>query len=119
MARAAGRPVGWHKSVVGEGAFTHEAGIHVDGLLKDPANYQAIDPREVGRSHELVLGKHSGSHGVMAAYARLGLFVSRAEADALLARIRAFVMRAKRAPRQQELEVFYDELCSRGAALAV
>jgi homocitrate synthase NifV len=119
VARAAGRPVGWHKSVVGEGAFTHEAGIHVDGLLKDPANYQAIDPREVGRRHELVLGKHSGSHGVMAAYAQLGLFVSRAEADALLTRIRAFVVRAKRPPQQQELAAFYDELCRRGEALAV
>ncbi len=118
VARAANRPVGWHKSVVGEGAFTHEAGIHVDGLLKDPANYQAIDPREVGRSHQLVLGKHSGSHGVMAAYAELGLFVSRPEADELLSRIRRFVVRAKRAPQQQELTGFYDELCRQGGALA-
>jgi homocitrate synthase NifV len=119
VARAANRPVGWHKSVVGEGAFTHEAGIHVDGLLKDPANYQAIDPREVGRSHQLVLGKHSGSHGVMAAYAQLGLFVSRGEAEALLARIRGFVVRAKRPPQQQELEAFYDDLARCGEALAL
>jgi homocitrate synthase NifV len=118
VARAANRPVGWHKSVVGEGAFTHEAGIHVDGLLKDPANYQAIDPREVGRSHQLVLGKHSGSHGVMAAYAELGIFVSRAEAEALLASIRGFVARAKRPPQQQELAAFYDELTRRGNAVA-
>ncbi len=118
VARAAGRPVGWHKSVVGEGAFTHEAGIHVDGLLKDPANYQAIDPREVGRSHQLVLGKHSGSHGVVAAYAQLGLFVSRAEADALLTRIRGFVVRAKRSPQQQELAAFYDDVCRHAEALA-
>jgi homocitrate synthase NifV len=104
--------------VVGEGAFTHEAGIHVDGLLKDPANYQAIDPREVGRSHQLVLGKHSGSHGVMAAYAELGIFVSRAEAEALLASIRGFVARAKRPPQQQELAAFYDELTRRGNAVA-
>jgi homocitrate synthase NifV len=117
VARAANRPVGWHKSVVGEGAFTHEAGIHVDGLLKDPANYQAIDPQEVGRSHRLVLGKHSGSHGVMAAYAQLGLFLSRAEAEALLSRIRGFVVRAKRPPRQQELTAFYDEISRRGEAV--
>jgi homocitrate synthase NifV len=65
-----------------------------------------------------VLGKHSGSHGVMAAYAQLGLFVSRPEADALLSRIRGFVVRAKRAPQQQELADFYDELSRRGGALA-
>lgn len=110
VASASGRPVSWHKSVVGEGAFTHEAGIHVDGLLKDPANYQAIDPREVGRSHRLVLGKHSGTHGVMAAYAQLGLFVDRGQADSLLERIRSFAVAAKRAPAPLELAAFYDEL---------
>ncbi|MEW6765263.1 MAG: homocitrate synthase [Pseudomonadota bacterium] len=107
VAQASGRPVGWHKSVVGEGAFTHEAGIHVDGLLKDPANYQALDPVEVGRSHRLVLGKHSGAHGVMAAYAQLGLILSRAQANDLLPQIRDFVTRAKRAPLAEELTAFY------------
>lgn len=118
VAHASGRPVAWHKSVVGEGAFTHEAGIHVDGLLKDPANYQAIDPREVGRRHRLVLGKHSGTHAVTAAYAQLGLFVSRDQAAALLERIRRFVTRAKRAPLAQELALFYDELCACDEALS-
>jgi homocitrate synthase NifV len=113
VATASGRPVGWHKSLVGEGVFTHEAGIHVDGLLKDPDNYQAIDPREVGRCHRLVLGKHSGTHGVMAAYALLGVVLNRAQASTLLQRIRNFVSSAKRAPQQTDLEAFYGELaCS-------
>lgn len=107
VAQASGRPVGWHKSVVGEGVFTHEAGIHVDGLLKDPANYQALDPAEVGRSHRLVLGKHSGTHGVIAAYAQLGMILSRAQANELLPQIRDFVTRAKRAPQAEELAAFY------------
>ncbi|MEZ5671138.1 MAG: hypothetical protein R3E08_01670 [Thiotrichaceae bacterium] len=46
------------KSIVGAGVFTHEAGIHVDGLLKDPLNYQGVDPQEVGRQHQFILGKH-------------------------------------------------------------
>ena len=110
VARASGRAVGWHKSVVGEGVFTHEAGIHVDGLLKDPANYQALDPQDVGRQHTLVLGKHSGAQGVMAAYARLGRTRARTEADELLPRIRAFVTRIKRAPFPVELVALYREL---------
>ncbi len=109
VARASGRPVGWHKSVVGEGVFTHEAGIHVDGLLKDPRNYQALDPREVGREHRLVLGKHSGTRGVMRAYAQLGLIIDRALAHRLLERIRAFVTCAKRPPLPEELTGFYRE----------
>ena len=89
VADASGRPVSWQKSVVGEGVFTHEAGIHVDGLLKDPDTYQGFDPREVGRSHTLVVGKHSGSHGIMNAYARMVLSLSPAEARELLPDIRA------------------------------
>lgn len=110
VAKASGRPVAWQKSVVGEGAFTHEAGIHVDGLLKDPDIYQAFDPREVGRSHRLVLGKHSGSHGVMAAFSHLGLHLSQAEARKLLPDIRAFAERSKRAPAEHELLFLYQRL---------
>jgi homocitrate synthase NifV len=110
VARAANRPVAWQKSIVGEGAFSHEAGIHVDGLLKDPRNYQSIDPPEVGRRHRLILGKHSGTRGVMAAYADLGIEVNRDEAQALLACVRKFVTSAKRPPAASELALFHAEL---------
>jgi homocitrate synthase NifV len=113
VAAASGRPVAWQKSVVGEGAFTHEAGIHVDGLLKDPDTYQAFDPREVGRAHTLVVGKHSGAHGLMAAYARMGLTLSPAEARELLPDIRAFAERAKRSPADHELLFMYQRLIHR------
>jgi homocitrate synthase NifV len=73
VARASGRMVAVNKSIVGEAIFTHEAGIHVDGLLKNPLNYQGFDPHEVGREHRTVLGKHSGSRAVRQAYANLGM----------------------------------------------
>ena len=119
VAAASGRPVGWQKSVVGEGVFTHEAGIHVDGLLKDPETYQGFDPREVGRNHKLVVGKHSGSHGVIAAYARMGLNLSPAEARELLPDIRAFAEKAKRSPADHELVFIYQRLIGRSAPGAV
>jgi homocitrate synthase NifV len=119
VAGAANRPVSWQKSIVGEGVFTHEAGIHVDGLLKDPLNYQSIDPREVGRSHTVVLGKHSGTQGVIAAYAELGIIVSREQAQALLGPIRRFVSKAKRAPAADELAMFYADLAARGVRATV
>src|SRR5512142_2630332 len=72
VASASGRPVGWQKAVAGEGVFTHEAGIHVDGLIKDPDNYQGFDPRMVGREHRIVLGKHSGRRAVQLVMSRLG-----------------------------------------------
>jgi len=113
VAAASGRPVHWQKSVVGEGVFTHEAGIHVDGLLKDPDTYQGFDPAEVGRQSKLVVGKHSGAHGVIAAYATMGLNLSQAEARALLPDIRSFAERAKRSPADQELLFLYQRYIGR------
>ncbi len=103
VATASGRTVSWQKSLVGQGVFTHEAGIHVDGLLKHPDNYQGFDPSEVGRSHRIVLGKHSGPHAVMTVYAGLGVHLDMAMAERLLARVRAFVLARKRPPENPEL----------------
>lgn len=103
VAAAAGRPVGWQKSVVGEGVFTHEAGIHVDGLLKDPDNYQGFDPGLVGREHRIVLGKHSGRRAVQVVMAALGQPLDEDRAEALLSVVRRFVAARKRPPSDREL----------------
>ena len=113
VANAAGRPLSWHKSIVGEGVFTHESGIHVDGLLKDPINYQGIDPALLGRSHTLVLGKHSGTRSVIQGYAQLGIALTRDEAALLLPAIRALAVRDKRPPTSTELEAFHTMLAAR------
>jgi len=106
--RASGRPLGWHKSLVGKGAFTHEAGIHVDGLLKDPVNYQGVDPRELGRHHRMVLGKHSGSHAVRSAFAAMNIPLDAVQASDVLLRLRRFVTRHKRAPLRRDLRALLD-----------
>jgi homocitrate synthase NifV len=110
VARASGRPVGWQKSVVGEGVFTHEAGIHVDGLLKDPRNYQGYDPAMVGRAHRIVLGKHSGERSVARVLAALGHPVDDDGARRVLERVRGFVAAAKRVPGDAELLAFCADL---------
>lgn len=107
VAAASGRPVPWNKSLVGAGAFAHEAGIHVDGLIKDPLNYQAIDPAELGLSHRFVLGKHSGAHAVGLAYDRLGIALSPLQAQAILAQVRSFAVRTKSTPTEPDLLRFY------------
>jgi homocitrate synthase NifV len=100
---ASGEPVGWRKSLVGKRVFSHEAGIHVDGLLKDLANYQGVDPAVVGRRHQFILGKHSGSSSVISVFADLGLPLEKREAALLLAKIKQFVDRHKRTPETGEL----------------
>lgn len=106
---ASGRPVPVNKSIVGDAVFTHESGIHVDGLIKNPLNYQGLDPAEVGRTHKLVLGKHSGSSAVMQAYAGLGIMLTEFEAKTLLARIREYAAATKQTPSSADLERFYLE----------
>ena len=112
VSNASGRPVPWQKSLVGDGVFTHEAGIHVDGLLKNPLNYQGIDPAEVGREHRIVLGKHSGSRAVQLAYQNLDLSISHSQAEAILQHVRQFSTAAKRAPGDQDLMRFYRQTLS-------
>lgn len=59
-----GVPVPPNKAIVGENAFTHEAGIHVDGILKKAETYEAIKPELVGARRTFVLGKHVGVKSV-------------------------------------------------------
>lgn len=107
VAMASGRRVAVNKSIVGAAVFTHEAGIHVDGLLKNPINYEPFDPSEVGTSHKLVLGKHSGTSAVVKAYAEIGITLSSAEAQLVLAKVREFANLTKLSPAQDELRQLY------------
>ncbi|PKU21896.1 homocitrate synthase [Telmatospirillum siberiense] len=116
VAGASGRPVPVNKSIVGEGIFTHESGIHVHGLLRDPANYQALDPKELGRQHRLVLGKHSGLAAVFWAYGELGISIEEKQARVVLSRIRTFAATTKRSPGTEELLDLYRETRSFGVS---
>jgi homocitrate synthase NifV len=107
VAKASGRPVAPNKSIVGEAVFTHEAGIHVDGLLKNVLNYQGVNPKDLGREHRVVLGKHSGSHAVIQRYRELGIDLNEIVAARLLKRIRLHANQAKRSPSTAELLSFY------------
>ncbi|MDR3569397.1 MAG: homocitrate synthase [Syntrophobacteraceae bacterium] len=103
VARASGRPVPVNKAIVGEAIFTHESGIHVSGILRDPANYQNIDPEEFGRSNRLVLGKHSGATSIVWAYRQQGERIDAREAKAILSLVRAHSTRTKHGPEAADL----------------
>ncbi|MDU6378553.1 MAG: homocitrate synthase, partial [Bradyrhizobium sp.] len=76
VAAAAARAIPLNKAIVGEHVFTHESGIHVDGLLKDQRTYQALDPMLFGRSNRIVIGKHSGLSAITSLLSDLRLPVS-------------------------------------------
>jgi len=72
-----GFPVQPNKAIVGANAFSHESGIHQDGVIKMPITFEIIDPRTVGvPASSLVLGKLSGRHAFRERLAELGYSLS-------------------------------------------
>jgi len=71
-----------NKAIVGRNAFAHEAGIHQDGVLKNPSTYEIMSPKDVGQpENQRVLGRHSGRHAVQKRCNTIGLGVSAAELE--------------------------------------
>ncbi len=71
-----------NKAIVGRNAFAHEAGIHQDGMLKNPLTYEIMTPKSVGvPDSKLVLGKHSGRHALGLRCEQLGYQFDRRELD--------------------------------------
>ena len=66
-----------NKAIVGANAFRHESGIHQDGMLKERATYEIMDPRDIGLTGTtLTLGKLSGRHAFKARLEELGYTLS-------------------------------------------
>jgi len=69
-----------NKAIVGENAFAHESGIHQDGMLKDRQTYEIMTPDSVGvPKTKIVLGRHSGRHGLKSRLEELGYSTSEEE----------------------------------------
>jgi 2-isopropylmalate synthase len=82
LTRLTSEPVQANKAIVGRNAFAHEAGIHQDGVLKDPTTYEIMRPQDVGQpSARLVLGRHSGRHAVLQRCETLGLVLTPGELE--------------------------------------
>jgi 2-isopropylmalate synthase len=102
-------PVQPNKAITGRNAFAHEAGIHQDGMLKNPLTYEIMTPQSVGvPDSRLVLGKHSGRHALALRCEQLGHQFERRELDEIY---RKFVVLADRIKKIQDghlLELIQD-----------
>lgn len=107
VAKASRRELPSWKAVVGERVFAHESGLHADGVLKDPHNYEGFDPAEVGLVRQIVVGKHSGASGMIERYRSLGIVLSRDDAGLLLPVVRHEALRRKRDLNDRELMNIY------------
>jgi len=105
VSQLTGIPVQPNKAVVGANAFSHEAGIHQDGMLKNRMTYEIMTPQSVGWTDtKLVLGKHSGRHGLDARLRQLGLKLN---AEDLKEAYRRFVSMADRKKYITDADLLY------------
>ncbi len=110
-----GAQVAPNKAVVGANAFAHEAGIHQDGIIKNPLTYEIISPQTVGvPSRSLVLGKHSGRNALRSSLRDLGYEPSDADLAECYRRVTSLADKSKQI-RQRDLVAIAHEVMRRGA----
>ncbi len=104
-----------NKAVVGANAFAHEAGIHQDGILKNPLTYEIVSPETLGiPARRLVIGKHSGRNALRARLSELGCPLA---GDALEAAYRAVTEHADQSKNLSDRDLLHIAIrASRGAA---
>jgi homocitrate synthase NifV len=105
--RAAGRVLPVWTPIVGANMFSHESGIHADGVIKNPATYEVFSPDEVGLERQIVVGKHSGSRTVEVKLKEFGIVIDRSDASALLPAVRAKAIKLNRSLFDKELVRLY------------
>ena len=110
VSKASGRQLPDWKAIVGTNMFRHESGIHADGAIKNPKNYEAFDPSEVGLERQIIIGKHSGKAGIINKFMEYGIELTQAEANSMLERVRQTSVRMKRNLFDKELVEIYINL---------
>ncbi|NQT10127.1 MAG: 2-isopropylmalate synthase, partial [Desulfobacteraceae bacterium] len=98
-----------NKAIVGANAFAHEAGIHQDGMLKNPMTYEIMKPDTIGLSaSKLVLGKHSGRHALRSHLKELGYDLSDEELNLIFKKFKELADKKKDIV-DEDLEVIVTE----------
>jgi 2-isopropylmalate synthase len=114
-----GAQVAPNKAIVGANAFAHEAGIHQDGIIKNPLTYEIISPQSVGvPARSLVLGKHSGRNALREALRDLGYEASDGELAEVYTRVTALADLSKQVRTRDILAIAHEVIRRRPAAMA-
>jgi len=114
-----GAVVAPNKAVVGANAFAHEAGIHQDGIIKDPKTYEIISPEMVGvPARSLVLGKHSGRNALRVSLRELGYEAGDAELAEIYGRVTALADQSKQVRPRDLMAIAHEVIRRKPAAMA-
>src|SRR6201993_128598 len=113
-----GAQVAPNKAIVGANAFAHEAGIHQDGIIKNPLTYEIISPETVGvPSRSLVMGKHSGRNALRTNLRDLGFDPTDAELAEIYRRVTALADESKSVRPRDILGIAHEVIRRRASAV--
>lgn len=110
VSKASGRPISVSKPFLGSNCFSHEAGIHADGIIKDAINYEPYDPELVGLDRSLVIGKHSGRNTLITVLTEMGADIDKDSATRLLDIVRRASVQMHRSISHEELYFLYKDM---------
>ena len=98
-----------NRAIVGANAFAHEAGIHQDGVLKNPMTYEIMKPETIGLTkNNLVLGKHSGRHALNSHIREMGYDLSKEELDTVFQKFKRLADK-KKSIQDEDIEALINE----------
>lgn len=89
VAKHAGLQIPLKNPLVGKNAFSHESGLHVGAVLKEPRTYESLDPALVGNQRRFILGKHSGTAHIKAKLAQEGIKLDDTAIQGILQSVKA------------------------------
>ncbi len=99
-----------NKAIIGANAFSHESGIHQDGILKNPLTYEIMRPETIGKDSSLVLGKHSGRHAFRKHLEHLGYNLTDGELQTAFARFKDLADKKKLVDDRDIVALIDDQL---------
>ena len=98
-----------NRAIVGANAFAHEAGIHQDGVLKNPMTYEIMKPETIGLAkNNLVLGKHSGRHALNSHIQEMGYDLSKEELNTVFEKFKRLTDK-KKSIQDEDIEALINE----------
>jgi homocitrate synthase NifV len=109
VANASARHIPVWKPIVGANVFAHESGIHADGVIKNPLNYEVFTPEEVGLERQLVIGKHSGTKSIKMKFKEFIIELNDEECADILKIVRTHAIESKRGLFSKELMYIYKD----------
>jgi 2-isopropylmalate synthase len=111
VANALGMKVPPNKAVVGDNAFSHSSGIHVDGFLKERETYEILRPEDVGVSESrVVLTARTGRHGLRDRLKKLGYALSDLELNQAYDRFLSVADKKQEVFDEDLIAILHDEL---------